>query len=130
MAKHRDAWGQTLRAYCTYDFIKKHIYEGDEELAKKYAEIKTQGRNRVNTSTIITLDYKYANQLMMEVRDHYKEDDYQRGVIYTTVAPYCMYERCWSDKRSKLIGLRKFKYKVKLEDGNYKIFHFDGLAVS
>lgn len=129
MSKHRDAWGQTLRSYCTHDFIKKHIYEGDEDLAKKYAEIKTNNRNRVELSTIVWLDYQYANQLMMEVRDCWKEKTYDQNLpFYTTKVPYPMYERGWSDKRSRMIGLRKFNYDVHNLEGDYKICHFDGLA--
>lgn len=89
-----------------------------------------QAEERIPCNTVISLDSKYARQLMAEVRQRRENGDYQdeNAQMPVTQDAYYLYQRGSSDKAARPLGLRHFRYKVQLENGVYKIYHFDGVV--
>ncbi len=109
--------------YFTYKFWSDHVYEGDE-LAKKEAERVFQRRD-VGVSTVLQMDFHALKCMVSEVIS--RKADYQADAdgVFTSQGSYAYWER--TGKRAKLKGPAQFRYAVRLEDGSYKIHHFDGV---
>jgi hypothetical protein len=118
------SWSQ-FSGYFTQKFWKDHVYEGDESQAKRDAEEIYQRRN-VTVSSVLEMDPHAIRILMGEITRRQEEYAADPQAIYTSAQSIAYWERRL--KRAKRLGPSQFQYGVRMEDGVYKIHHFDGVV--
>ncbi|HEX4592203.1 MAG TPA: hypothetical protein VH120_19875 [Gemmataceae bacterium] len=118
------SWAQ-FSGYFTEKFWKDHVYEGNEDQAKRDAEEIFQRRD-VNVSSVLQLGPHAIRVLVGEVTQRQDEYAGNPAGIYTSWGQYAYWER--SGKRARRYGPSQFQYAVRMEGGVYKIHHFDGVV--
>lgn len=119
-------WAQ-YSSYFTDKFWSDHVYEGDQEQAKKDAERIYQRRD-VSVSSVLELDMHAIRCLVAEVNK--RQSEYAAAeprALFTSEGSYSYWER--KSKRAKRRGPSQFRYAVKQDSGEkqFKIHHFDGI---
>ena len=117
-------WAQ-FAGYFTEKFWKDHVYEGDESQAKGDAERIYQRRD-VGVSSVLEMGLHAIRILVGEIKRRQEEYAANAAAIYTSETSFAYWERV--GKRAKRRGPAQFHYAVKLEEGAYKIHHFDGIV--
>jgi hypothetical protein len=118
-------WAQ-FSTYFTEKFWKDHVYEGDEDQAKRDAEAIYQRRD-VDVSSVLEMSLHAIRILVGEVTR--RQAEYAGAAprtIFTSESSFSYWER--KGKRAKRKGPAQFRYAVRREDGVYKIHHFDGVV--
>jgi hypothetical protein len=118
------SWAQ-FSGYFTEKFWKDHVYEGDEDLAKRDAEQIYQRRD-VTVSSVLEMSLHAIRILVGEVTRRQKEYAGNANGVFTSESSFSYWER--KGKRAKRRGPSQFDYAVRHEDGAYKIHHFDGVV--
>jgi uncharacterized small protein (DUF1192 family) len=116
------SWAQ-FSGHFTEKFWKDHVYEGDEDQAKRDAEEIYQRRD-VDVSSVLELDRHAVRILVGEINR--RQAEYAGGGIFTSDGSFTYWER--KGKRAKRRGPSQFRYAVRREDGVYKMHHFDGVV--
>lgn len=117
-------WAQ-FSWYFTEKFWKDHVYEGDEQQAKRDAEEIYQRRD-VSVSSVLEMSLHAIRILVGEVTRRQEEYAANSAGAFTSEQSFAYWER--KGKRARRRGPAQFKYGVKLEDAVYKIHHFDGVV--
>lgn len=117
-------WAQ-FSGYFTEKFWTDHVYEGSEEQAKRSAEEIYQRRD-VSVSSVLEMDLHAIRILCGEVKRRQSEYQANPQAIQTSETTFAYWER--RGKRAKRRGPSQFRYAVKLQDGAYKMHHFDGVV--
>jgi len=117
-------WAQ-FSTYFTEKFWKDHVYEGDEQQAKRDAEEIYQRRD-VSVSSVLEMSLHAVRILVGEVTRRQPEYAGNAQAIFTSENSFAYWER--KGKRARRLGPTQFRYGVKHEDGVYKIQHFDGVV--
>jgi uncharacterized small protein (DUF1192 family) len=115
------SWAQ-FSGYFTEKFWKDHVYEGDEDQAKRDAEQIYQRRD-VDVSSVLEMNLHAIRILVGEINR--RQAEYAPRQIFTSDDRFAYWER--KGKRAKRRGPAQFRYAVKFEDGVFKIHHFDGV---
>ncbi len=117
-------WAQFSASF-TEKFWKDHVYEGDEEFAKRDAE-NIYLRRDVEVSSVLEMSLHAIRILTGEIARRQGEFTGSPNGIFTSEKSFAYWER--KGKRAKRLGPSQFRYAVKREDGLYKIHHFDGVV--
>jgi len=117
-------WAQ-FSGYFTDKFWKDHVYEGDEEFAKRDAE-NIYMRRDVDVSSVLEMSLHAIRILVGEIMRRQSEYSATPVRIFSSEKAFVYWER--KGKRAKRLGPSQFLYGVKLEESVYKIHHFAGIA--
>lgn len=116
--------------YFTAKFWSDHVYEGDQQLAKKDAE-RIYMRRDVSVSSVLEMDLHALRCLVGEVTRRQAEYAAEPAGEFTSEGSYAYWERRL--KRARRFGPSHFRYGVRKEaaegaGGLYKIHHFGGVV--
>src|SRR4051812_27436466 len=117
-------WAQ-FSGYFTEKFWKDHVYEGDDDLAKRSAE-EVYLRRDVSVSTVLEMDAHAIRILVGEVTRRQAEYAGAPHENFTSETSFAYWQR--KGKHAKRNGPARFRYGVRQEDGVYKIHHFAGVV--